>query len=71
MEQVLTRGIGTWRWRRGECERSRRINMMQIMYTHVCKCKNISFETAPRIRGQGMKESSGEGEFKYDIFDAL
>jgi hypothetical protein len=45
--------------------------MMQIMYTHVCKCKNISFETAPRIRGQGMKESSGEGEFKYDIFDAL
>jgi hypothetical protein len=25
---------------RGGRERSRRLNMVQIMYTHVCKCKN-------------------------------
>jgi hypothetical protein len=29
----------------------------------------IPAKTAPGIREVGMKESSGGGEFKYDIFD--
>jgi hypothetical protein len=33
--------------------------------------KMISIETVPRIRGEGMKESSKGGEFKYDIIDIL
>jgi hypothetical protein len=33
--------------------------------------KMIPVETAPGIRGGEMKESSGGGEFKNDIFDAL
>jgi hypothetical protein len=28
-------------------------------------------ETVQGIRGGGIKESSGGGEFKYDIFDTL
>jgi hypothetical protein len=31
--------------------------------------KMIPVETVPEIRGGGMKESSGVGEFNYDIFD--
>jgi hypothetical protein len=31
----------------------------------------ISFETVPGIRGGGMKENNGGGEFKYDTFDTL
>jgi hypothetical protein len=31
----------------------------------------IAVETVPGIRGGEMKESSGEGKFKYDIFDTL
>jgi hypothetical protein len=31
----------------------------------------IPVETPPGIRGGRMKESSGEGEFKYYIFDTL
>jgi hypothetical protein len=33
--------------------------------------KIISVETVPRIRGGGMGERSGRGEFKYDVFDTL
>jgi hypothetical protein len=28
-------------------------------------------ESVPRTRGERMKESSGGGEFKYDVFDTL
>jgi hypothetical protein len=31
----------------------------------------IPVETVPGIRGGGMKESSGGGEFKCDIFGTL
>jgi hypothetical protein len=31
----------------------------------------IPVETVSGIRGEWMKESSGGGEFKYDIFDTL
>jgi hypothetical protein len=30
--------------------------------------KMIPVETVPGIRGGGMKESSGRGEFKYNFF---
>jgi hypothetical protein len=33
--------------------------------------KMIPVETFPGIRGGKIKESSGEGEFKYDISDTL
>jgi hypothetical protein len=33
--------------------------------------KMISAETVPGIMGGGMKESSGGGEFKYDVSDTL
>jgi hypothetical protein len=33
--------------------------------------KMIPFETVPGIRGAEMKESSGGGKFKYDMFDTL
>jgi hypothetical protein len=33
--------------------------------------KMIPVETVPGIRGGDIKQSCGEGEFKYDIFDTL
>jgi hypothetical protein len=33
--------------------------------------KMIPVETVPGIEGRGMEESSGEGEFKYNIFDTF
>jgi hypothetical protein len=33
--------------------------------------KMIPVETFPRIGERGIKESSGGGKFKYDIFDTL
>jgi hypothetical protein len=31
----------------------------------------VPVKTVPGIRGYKMKENSGGGEFKYDIFDTL
>jgi hypothetical protein len=47
------------------------MNMVQIMYRHVCKSKKIPVEMVPRMRGGALKDSTAEGEFKYDIFDTL
>jgi hypothetical protein len=33
--------------------------------------KITCIETVPGIRGRGMGENSGGGEFKYDIFNTL
>jgi hypothetical protein len=33
--------------------------------------KMIPVETVPGIGEKGMKESTGRGEFKYDMFDTL
>jgi hypothetical protein len=52
----------------GGRERGRRMNMVQIMYTYVCK---IPVETVLGIRGEGMKESSGGGEFKYNMLNTF
>jgi hypothetical protein len=38
------------------------------MYIHLyVNAKMIPVETVPGIGGKGMKENSGEGEFKYDM----
>jgi hypothetical protein len=49
----------------------RRMNMVQIMCTHVCKAKMLPVETIPGVRRGSMGDSSGGGEFKYHIFDTL
>jgi hypothetical protein len=49
----------------------RRMNTVQIMCTHVCKCKNDTCEKVQGIRRGWIKESSGGGEFKYNLFDTL
>jgi precorrin-2 methylase len=45
----------------------RKLNTVQIMYTHVCKCKNdtLPVEIVPGIGGGKVKESSERGEIKY------
>jgi hypothetical protein len=48
----------------------RSVNIVQILCTHVSG-KMIPVETIPGIGGVGIKENSGGGEFKYDIFDTL
>jgi hypothetical protein len=48
----------------------RRINIVQIPYTHVYRWKNETLETILGMRGEGIKNDGG-GEFKYDIFDIL
>jgi hypothetical protein len=52
----------------GHGEMGRKMTMVEIMCTHVSKCKYLL-----KLLQEcgGMKESSGEGEFKYDIFDTL
>jgi hypothetical protein len=52
-------------------ERGQRMNMVQIMYTHVIKYKMMPVETVPGIGVREVKESSGGGEFKYQLFDTL
>jgi hypothetical protein len=37
----------------------------------IVSAKMIPVETVPGIRGWGMKEISGGGKFKNDIFDTL
>jgi hypothetical protein len=44
----------------------RRMNMVQIMCTHVCKFKNDTWH-----QGRGIKNSCAGGEFKYDIVETL
>jgi hypothetical protein len=54
-------GTGSaWRWGVGE--------VVQIICTHVSKCKNDTCWEYSGNQGRGMKESSQGGEFKYDIF---
>jgi hypothetical protein len=47
------------------------MNTVQMIYTHVCKCKNDTYWNCSRIGQGGVKESCGGDEFKYDIFDTL
>jgi hypothetical protein len=58
-------------WRTGGGGRMDWGEVALTVYTHVSKCKMIHVETVGGLREGGMKESSGESEFKYDIFDTL
>jgi hypothetical protein len=49
----------------------RRMNTVQKMSTLACKCKIIPVQTIIGISRRVIKENSGAGEFKYDIFDTL
>jgi hypothetical protein len=65
IEQVLSKRWGAWhRWEGGGGrQRGSWMNLVQIMYIHVCKCKNDTGWNCSRNWGWGMKESSGGGEF--------
>jgi hypothetical protein len=46
--------------------------MVQILYTHVCKCKNEFLLKLFQEQGEkGIRRMAEGGEFKYDIFDIL
>jgi hypothetical protein len=56
----------------GRCrEGNGRVNMVQILCTHVCNGKVRTVETIPGMEGGRIKKNDGGGEFKYDIFDIL
>jgi hypothetical protein len=44
-----------------------RVNMVEILFTHVCKWKNETCRNYRRSGGRGIKENDGGGEFNYDI----
>jgi hypothetical protein len=49
----------------------RRVNVVPILCTHVCKWKMRLTKTIPRMWGGGIKENDRGDEFKYDIFATL
>jgi hypothetical protein len=49
----------------------RRVNIVQILYTHVCKGENETCGNYSRNGGGQVKENDGGGEFRSDIFDIL
>jgi hypothetical protein len=61
-----------WYWWRGELagKGCRRVNMVQILCTHLCKLKNDAYSNYSRYRVRNKGECSG-GEFRYDVFDIL
>jgi hypothetical protein len=50
VEQVWGREGWHWWEEGGGGERGRRMNVMQIMYTQVCKCKMMLVQTVLEIR---------------------
>jgi hypothetical protein len=50
-----------------------KVNMVQILCTHVCKWKTRPLETIPGMgeRGGEIKKNVEGGDLKYDIFDML
>jgi hypothetical protein len=52
-------------------EKGRRMNMVQTVCTHVCKCKTDTCLNCSRNQWRGVGEEKWRGEFKYDIFDKL
>jgi hypothetical protein len=48
-----------------------RVNIVEILHTHICKCKNDTVETIQEWRDKGIKENDGGCKFKYDIFDIM
>jgi hypothetical protein len=57
-EQVLARREGWQQWEPGGGgERGGRVNMVQIVCTHVCKCNNETCCNYSRKWGRGIKEN--------------
>jgi hypothetical protein len=52
-------------------KRSRRVSMVQKCVYMYVKAKMIPDETIPGMGEGEIKETSGGGELKYDIFDTL
>jgi hypothetical protein len=49
----------------------RKVNKVQVLCTHVCKCKNDTFRNYSKDGVGEMRENSGGNEFKYYIFDTF
>jgi hypothetical protein len=49
----------------------RRVDIVQILCTHVCKYKNEPCCNYSGIEGEGIKENASKGKFNYDMFDIL
>jgi hypothetical protein len=76
MEQVLPggweeRGVDSSGSGEGVGKKHGKVNMVQILCTHVGKWKIRPVETVPGMGQGGMKENVGGDELKYDIFDTL
>jgi hypothetical protein len=48
-----------------------KVNVVGKIFTHVCKCKVTPVETVPGMGLGEVKEGTGRGEFKSDVFDTL
>jgi hypothetical protein len=61
--------LGGWyQWKGEEVGKGcGRVNIVQILCTHVCKWKMRPVETIPGMGGEGIKKNDGGGEFNYDI----
>jgi hypothetical protein len=59
---------GWYQWEGGDKKKEyRRVNVVEILCTHVFKWKNETVETIPGMRGEGIKENDEGGEFNSDI----
>jgi hypothetical protein len=45
----------------------RRVNVMEILCTHVCKWRNETCRNYSKNGGRVIKENDGGGAFNYDI----
>jgi hypothetical protein len=52
-------------------KRCGRMNMVQILYTHVCKWKMRPVKLFQKWEMGVIKENGGGGEFKCDVFNIL
>jgi hypothetical protein len=70
VEQVLPRGE-SWHSGRGKVvgKWGRRVNTVQKLCTHSCKCNNDTCCDYYINGGGGIKGSGRGGEFKHDIVD--
>jgi hypothetical protein len=62
MQQVLSvEGVGN-NWKGKDIQKEcKRVNIVQILCTHVCKWKMIPVETTPGMGGGRIKENDGGG----------
>jgi hypothetical protein len=71
MEQVLPLGVGTSGRGKELGKGYGRVNIVQILFTYVCKWKNETCFNYSRNGGGRVKKNDGGSEFKYDILYIL